>query len=162
FFRHMQELIKQGKVYIAQPPLYQVTRGKKSEYVLNEKKMHSVLGSLGMERTRLIVRDENQQPVKVIEGQALRDVFNLLEELDELVTIVRRRGIVFEDFLSLRSQDPEGKNRLPRVRVLHPGTGKDQYFWSEAQEESYHQAQGLTPTVSDDAAPEAPAASGDG
>ena len=37
FFRHMQELIKAGRVYVAQPPLYQVTRKKKSEYVLNER-----------------------------------------------------------------------------------------------------------------------------
>ena len=39
FFRHMQELIRAGRIYVAQPPLYQVTRKKKSEYVLNERTM---------------------------------------------------------------------------------------------------------------------------
>ena len=39
FFRHMQELISDGRIYVAQPPLYRVTRKKKREYVLNEKSM---------------------------------------------------------------------------------------------------------------------------
>ncbi len=39
FFRHMQELIRAGRIYVAQPPLYMVTRRKKSEYVLNERTM---------------------------------------------------------------------------------------------------------------------------
>ena len=36
FFRHMQELIKAGRVYVAQPPLYQVTR-KKEERIRPER-----------------------------------------------------------------------------------------------------------------------------
>src|SRR5678809_1180780 len=37
FFRHMQELIRGGRIYVAQPPLYLVTRKKKGEYVLNQR-----------------------------------------------------------------------------------------------------------------------------
>ncbi|MGY8752680.1 MAG: DNA gyrase/topoisomerase IV subunit B, partial [Phycisphaerales bacterium] len=43
FFRQMSELIRQGKIFIAQPPLYQVTRNKKSFYVNNENEMTSLL-----------------------------------------------------------------------------------------------------------------------
>src|SRR6185295_19089625 len=35
FFRQMPELIRRGKIFIAQPPLYQLIRGKTSRYVLN-------------------------------------------------------------------------------------------------------------------------------
>src|SRR5213076_415667 len=49
FFRHMQELIRSGRVYVAQPPLYKVTRRKKVDYVLNEKRMRQVLTDLGLE-----------------------------------------------------------------------------------------------------------------
>src|SRR6201999_806691 len=35
FFRHMQELIRNGRIYVAKPPLYMITRKRKSEYVLN-------------------------------------------------------------------------------------------------------------------------------
>ena len=64
FFRHMQELIRAGRVYVAQPPLYQVTRRKKSEYVLNERTMKQTLTSLGIEGTSLVIRNaETQQNV---------------------------------------------------------------------------------------------------
>ncbi|MFK8038250.1 MAG: DNA topoisomerase (ATP-hydrolyzing) subunit B [Crocinitomicaceae bacterium] len=36
FFRHMRELIEKGYIYIATPPLYQVKKGKKSEYAWND------------------------------------------------------------------------------------------------------------------------------
>src|SRR6185295_9999291 len=49
FFRHMQELIKAGRVYVAQPPLYLVTRKKKSEYVLNERRMRTMQTELGLD-----------------------------------------------------------------------------------------------------------------
>src|SRR6185437_6014042 len=57
FFRHMQELIRGGRIYVAQPPLYQVTRKRKSDYVLNERKMKQTLTELGLEGTELIIRD---------------------------------------------------------------------------------------------------------
>src|SRR5256886_17655415 len=36
FFRHMQEVIKRGHLYIAQPPLFKVTQGKKDSYLKDE------------------------------------------------------------------------------------------------------------------------------
>src|SRR5207244_3134347 len=49
FFRHMQELIRDGRIYVAQPPLYMVTRKKKDEYVLNEREMRSISATLGLD-----------------------------------------------------------------------------------------------------------------
>src|SRR5256714_7773450 len=57
FFRHMQELIRAGRVYVAQPPLFQVTRKKKVEYVLNDRRMREIYTTLGLEGTALLIRD---------------------------------------------------------------------------------------------------------
>ena len=155
FFRQMPELIRGNHVYIAQPPLYQVKRGKKSEYVLNEKRMREMLGTLGLAHTSLVLYDDEHKMKRRIAGDELKVVFELLEQLTELTTIIQRRGISFVDFLTKRAEDPENKNRLPRIRlqvvasvnadsatdtnaVNPPGTG-DFFFWTDEQENEYRQ-----------------------
>ena len=79
FFRHMQELIKAGRVYVAQPPLYQVTRKKKVEYVLNERAMRQIYTELGLEGTQLVIRDaDTGKEARALDGEELRRVVELL------------------------------------------------------------------------------------
>lgn len=53
FFRQMPELIERGHIYIAQPPLYKVTRGKSSQYIKNEAAFEDFLIETGLEETTL-------------------------------------------------------------------------------------------------------------
>ncbi|GAV32022.1 MAG: DNA topoisomerase (ATP-hydrolyzing) subunit B [Anaerosomatales bacterium] len=46
FYRYMREMIERGYVYIAQPPLYKVTVGKKHEYAYNDKQLQEILARL--------------------------------------------------------------------------------------------------------------------
>ena len=46
FYRYMREMIDAGFVYIAQPPLYKVSYGKKHEYAYNDKELQTILGGL--------------------------------------------------------------------------------------------------------------------
>jgi DNA gyrase subunit B len=138
FFRHMQELIKAGRVYVAQPPLYQVTRKKKSEYVLNERSMRDTLTTLGLESTHLTIRDaDTAAEARRLSGDELRRVVELLEKLEELVKVVRRRGIDFADFLAKR--DPHG--RLPIYRVVVEG--EEKFFHSVADKDEFLREQDL-------------------
>ncbi len=53
FFRQMPELIERGHLYIAQPPLYKVTRGKSTQYLKNEQALEDYLIDQGLEDASL-------------------------------------------------------------------------------------------------------------
>ena len=126
FFRHMQELIRAGRVYVAQPPLYQVTRRKKSEYVLNERTMRQTLTTLGTDGTTLAIRDENGVEIRRITGPELLKLVETLNRLEELVKVVQRRGIDFADFLGRR----EGGVALPHYRLVVDG---EEHYYDTAE-----------------------------
>ncbi len=134
FFRQMGELIRQGKVYLAQPPLFQVTRNKKSQYVLNEQKMAQVLTDLALSSAVLLVRDAAEptrvEPVR-IEGDRLGALVRQLTRLGELVAVAERRGVKFATLLDSRRDDPDGESRLPMYRLSWPGG--EELCWSEKQ-----------------------------
>ena len=53
FYRHMHPLIEAGYVYIAQPPLYKVTKGKLAKYVYNDEELDKLLGEIGRDDANL-------------------------------------------------------------------------------------------------------------
>lgn len=48
-YRYMNELVEQGKIYIAQPPLYKVEKSKKFNYVYSDKQLDTLLDEIGRE-----------------------------------------------------------------------------------------------------------------
>jgi len=53
FYRYMRPLIEAGHIYIAQPPLYRVKKGKEEYYVYNEKRLDELLNKIGKEGVTL-------------------------------------------------------------------------------------------------------------
>jgi DNA gyrase subunit B len=128
----MQELIRAGRIYVAQPPLYQVTRRKKAEYVLNERAMRQTLTALGLEGASLVVRDaDTGTEQRRLSGEELKRVVDLLNKLEELVTVVRRRGIDFADFLARR----DAHGRLPLYRTVVEG--EERFHHSSDDRDAY-------------------------
>ena len=53
FYRYMQPLVEAGYIYIAQPPLYKVTKGKSSKYAYNDEELNIVLKEFGREEANI-------------------------------------------------------------------------------------------------------------
>ena len=129
FFRHMKPLITHGRVFIAQPPLYLVTRRRKKHYVLDETEMRQRLCELGLDGTTLEIRDHSGRKTKVVQtfsGAKLRELVDILEELGDRVRIIDRRGL---DFTTLMARRKNGK--LPNHWIAVDG--KDFFFHSAGE-----------------------------
>lgn len=72
FYRQMPELIERGYVYIAQPPLYKIKRGKKEHYIKDEASLENYLLELALKDAVLYPQPETQ-PDYTIAGQSLQD-----------------------------------------------------------------------------------------
>ncbi|MFW6305875.1 MAG: DNA topoisomerase (ATP-hydrolyzing) subunit B [Bacillota bacterium] len=53
FYRYMRDLIEEGLIYIAQPPLYKVKKGRHEEYIYNDKALTNLLNETGREGVSL-------------------------------------------------------------------------------------------------------------
>ncbi|PWU21054.1 MAG: DNA gyrase subunit B [Verrucomicrobia bacterium] len=123
FYRQMPELVKRGYVYIAQPPLYQITRKKRVEYVEDDAQLNRILIQLGTEEVRL----RNVQDDKELSQKQLSEVLELLESLDKYANGLRRKGGDLADYLEQR--DPKS-NDLPQhlVKVREGNDETVHYF----------------------------------
>ena len=88
FFRHYEELIKQGYLYIAQPPLYRVHKGSFERYIKDEEEMSQFLIQRVTEEVALVVPD--REPVT---GEELKGLLNTILALRELAIDVSNMGI---------------------------------------------------------------------
>ena len=80
FFRQMPTLIESGGLYIAQPPLYRVTIGKDSRYIVNDAELRKYL----MDRTIGSLEVEDVNAKKVLQGAELKELCKKLDKLEEL------------------------------------------------------------------------------
>ncbi|MDE0895286.1 MAG: DNA topoisomerase (ATP-hydrolyzing) subunit B [Planctomycetota bacterium] len=82
FFRHMKPLIEAGRLYIAQPPLYKVKKGKAEEYLSDEAELSRYLANLGI--GAIVLNDENSK--KSWSEVELKQIFDELSKLESLST----------------------------------------------------------------------------
>jgi len=86
FFRHMRELIEKDHVYIAQPPLFRVKRGKMDRYIRDEREFARELMKRATEEHAVKVKDG-----KVLEGGALTQFLLNVQEYDQVSAKLARR-----------------------------------------------------------------------
>jgi DNA gyrase subunit B len=91
FFRHMQELIARGRVFIAQPPLYRIKKGKSEKYIKDDKEFTREIMRRATENLVLEVRSNGQGPKTAIDGGELRAFLMALDELEQMFQKVERK-----------------------------------------------------------------------
>ena len=99
FYRQMSQLIERGHIYIAQPPLYKVKRGKQESYVKDDAELNSYLLNVALEGANLYVSPD----VPAITGAALETLaikyMNVISIIDRLSN--RFAAVILERLLFL-------------------------------------------------------------
>ena len=91
FFRHMHELILRERVYIAQPPLYRLKKGKTEKYLKDEKEFTKEIMRRATENLSLEVHSNGNGAEVVLEGTELRTFLTNLNEYEETFHKLERR-----------------------------------------------------------------------
>ncbi len=128
FYRQMPELVRRGFVYIAQPPLYQISRKKRVEYVDDDARLNKILIELGTDEVRLRNLANNTE----LNQKQLAEILELLESLDKYANALRRHG---GDFATYVEKGQAGAQELPRhlVKVREGNDETVHYFHTEEE-----------------------------
>ncbi len=121
-YRQMLPLIENGHVYIAQPPLYKVTRGKREEYIQTEKEMNDLILDLGLDGVKLT----KIAGKKTFNATQLKEIMQLLVEAEHTCEILKRRNIDVKDLLA--QYDAKTK-KFPKYTVKIKG--KMEYVYDD-------------------------------
>ncbi|WP_020564658.1 DNA topoisomerase (ATP-hydrolyzing) subunit B [Methylosarcina fibrata] len=90
FYRQLPEIVEKGYIYIAQPPLYKVKKGKQEHYVKDDSALNEYLIQLALDKAQLFT-DAGLPP---IQGQGLE---KLARHYTDVVNIVKRLGRRYDD-----------------------------------------------------------------
>ncbi|MDH5562787.1 MAG: DNA topoisomerase (ATP-hydrolyzing) subunit B [Nitrospirota bacterium] len=114
FFRQMPELLERGYIYIAQPPLFKVKKGKGEKYLKDEGAMNDYLSNLAVEDAELFLPDSNE----FVTRDALLPILDKLVAFESLLTRLAQKHMdpsllrVFVDFRLLTKDLLKNRSEL--------------------------------------------------
>ena len=123
FYRQMPQLLENGYIYIAQPPLYKVSRKKKERYLNTEDEMNAFLLDLGIEEAQCTVGG-NKNPMQ---AQQLRELLDNLVKIEQLLAALERKSVDIREYLKVA----EEKGKLPVYRAK---VDRDVYYLTSEEE----------------------------
>jgi DNA gyrase subunit B len=99
FYRQMSELVERGHVYIAQPPLYKVKRGKQADYLLDDKEMEASLLRAALDRASLHVAED----APAVSDAALAQLVTEFQQFRTMLLRLQRRydSLLVEELINL-------------------------------------------------------------
>ncbi len=131
FYRQMRSLIEKGHVYIAQPPLYKVKKGKNEMYVETEEKMEVWLLNEGLGSVEITAINPANGKSKKLEKPELKDLVKTIADLESALRHLERKSMYLEDFIAFHD-----KNQLPLYRV-EVSAGNYLFFYNDKEWHEY-------------------------
>ena len=125
FFRHMKPLVEEGHIYIAQPPLFKVTRKKRSSYINSEREMDDYILELGISDIQLKRKNELLSP------EQIQELCSTILEIESFISRVEKKGIPFREYLAQRNVQKD----LPRY-LVHINN-QDHFLFSDEELADY-------------------------
>lgn len=116
FFRQMPELIANGNLYIAQPPLYQVKKGRSVQYVQDDQELNELLISQAQSSTSL----RNTRCDDYYSEKEYKEVVRLIKRTIQIVEELKRNGVDTDELFARHfrlSEDGTGLECVPVYRI---------------------------------------------
>ncbi len=126
FYRKMPELVSRGYVYVAQPPLYRLSKGKTERYAVTETEKDAIKAELGLGTTSLV--DPNGKQIAGTELTALLDLLSRILAVEE-----RMPPEGFVPFLDYVAQATIPDCELPSYYVIKGDDAAGKFIDTEAQ-----------------------------
>ena len=128
FCRQMPDLVRSGYLYVAQPPLYLLSRKKRNEYIQDDDELNRILISLGSEDVVLKKVGE-----KEFSSDDCKSILYILQQLFPYVEELKNNGGGFRDYLNLLAED-----KAPKF-LLKERKGNDFSVYYFSNKETLHQ-----------------------
>lgn len=122
FYRQMRPLIENGHIYIAQPPLYKVKKGKFEGYFQNDEELENWILEQAIDNIE--VKDRKN---KILDKKNIKNIFSLTVQVENLLRKLEIKNLALNDYLNF-----ERSGKIPVYRIeISPGNYR--YFYSEKE-----------------------------
>ncbi len=126
FYRQMRKLLEEGHIYIAQPPLYKIKKGKREEYVETDEKLDAMLVEMGVEGACL----KRFKGKESWADKELREILEVTNYLTQMKRHLERKGVYFYRYLD--ACDPK-KRGFPSYQAKLPEEEEPVFVYSDQE-----------------------------
>lgn len=104
FYRQMRSIIEKGYIYIAQPPLYKIKKGKQEFYLEKDEEKNRFLLDAGAEAVEFSITGSRKKPIQLSTAY-LKQLVGFVLELEKIAQTIQRKGINFSEYLRMRNKE---------------------------------------------------------